>query len=170
MMPDEVYIQPHSSLSLSLLPSCFHLTPPLSLPHSFPAPRLSSLPPSLSSPESKPTTLISGSSLFEVFSLPSPSLMVRLKCHSTQGHPTHTAGGGGTIFSAIFLSRMCGINCSPTNCTHTRTQTIAFIACVPEKDQIQDHHPWKPQVSQLVLLNKSPAYRSKMPTHIVYKI
>ncbi len=69
--------------------------------------------------------------LFEVFPLPSPSLMVRLKCHSTQGHPTHTAGGEGTIFSAIYLSRTCRINCSPTN---LYAQTNAFRCTCPRKD------------------------------------
>lgn len=85
--------------SFSLLPSCFCLTPPQSHAYFFP-----SLSPSLSSPESKPTMLISGSSPLKSFRFPSPSLMVRLKCHSTQGHPTHTAGGEGAILSAIYLS------------------------------------------------------------------
>lgn len=57
--------------------------------------------------------LISGSSTFEVFSLPSPLLIVRLKCHSIQGHPTHTAGAEGAISSAIYLSRICRIKCHP---------------------------------------------------------
>lgn len=57
-------------LSLSVLPSRFYRTPPPSLPHSFPSPHLSPLSPSPSSPESKPTMLISGSS--SLWSLLSP--------------------------------------------------------------------------------------------------
>lgn len=95
-------ITPHS-LHLSCFYTLFSPPPPLPPP----PPHLSSLPPSpfFSSPGSKPTMLISGSSLFEVFPLPSPLLIVRLKCHSIQGHPTHTAGATGTIFRAICVSR-----------------------------------------------------------------
>lgn len=116
-----------------------------------------SLPPSplfLSLPSSVPPTLLFSPSPFPRFHLsllsrvpsprcssvaplslksflsPSPSLMARLKCHSTQGHPTHTAGGEGTIFSAICVSRTRRINCNAH--TLARKQN-AFVAHVPAK-------------------------------------
>lgn len=79
------------SLSLSLSFPLVSISPLLSPMHTFSL-LLISLPSlhSLSSPEPKPTMLISGSSPLKSFLFLSPSLMVRLMCHSTQGRPAHT--------------------------------------------------------------------------------
>lgn len=132
--------------SVSLLPLIPISSPSRSLPHSFPSPHLSPLPLSLSSPESKPTMLISGSSslwsLFSPLSLANGAFEVSLNSRAPN---THSWRRRHYLLRYLICWERAASTAVPQMCTHSHTNRCICCTCPYEEGEIwHDHRPWKP--------------------------